>query len=241
MKLKKTILLGMLGILTFAACVETEDAAVFFFKGNAAITQQEQCVARPNPRTYRASGIVDLWMRNRYKLFPVVESYLAPTEGTDLYGEIHNIQFIGATVTYDYPGNLDTATENALGKEYFYTMAGYLMPGDPGISMVDVIQPEVGNALRDEPFVTQGFEIVANVTIEGRDSAGTIYRSNTLHYPIMVCWQCLYMVVTSDCDDLSNAQDMRPPCLIGQDDGVDCRVFGALGGSPDDGNDDSGN
>jgi hypothetical protein len=225
----RLFVVGALGLMAFAACVATEDAPAFFLKGNAAVTQQEQCVARPNPRTLRSYGTLDAWMRNRYKMFPIVQSYLTPTAESDLYGEVNNVQFIGVTVTYDFPSNLDAATEAVLDKEYFHVMAGSVLAGEPGVAIVDVIQPEVGNALANESFVDPGFEIVVNITAEGRLSDGTIVHSNTMYYPINVCWKCLYMEVTDDCTDLSDSQDMRPPCLLGQDDGVDCRLFETLG------------
>jgi hypothetical protein len=219
----------LLGLMVFGGCVSTEDATSFFLKGNAAVTQQEQCVARDNPRLYRSSGVMDTWITNRYKLFPIMENYFDPTDGTELYTEINNIQILGVSVTYDYPENLTRETKTALDEERFYVTSGFVLAGDPGVTIVDILQPEVGNVLRDEPHAELGFEIIANVEMEGRLSDGSIVHTNTMYYPIKVCYQCLVMNIVSEPTDLGDAQDMRPPCVIGQDDGIDSRLLFALG------------
>jgi hypothetical protein len=227
------LVITLLGFMVFGGCVATEDAPSFFLKGNAAVTQQEQCVARDNPRLYRPGGVMDTWITNRYKMFPIMENYLEPTKGNDefgpLYAEVHNIQLLGVSVTYEYPTNLSQATKDVLGEEHFHAMGGFVLAGDPGVSIVDILQPEVGEVLREELHRFGGFEIVANVEIEGRLSDGTILHTNTMYYPIKVCYQCLVMDIVSDPTDLGDAQDMRPPCVIGQDDGIDSRVLFALG------------
>ncbi len=83
----RTLFVALLGLVTLVTCVQTEDATAFFLKGNAAVTAQEQCVARPNPRSMRSYGTMDTWMRNRYKLFPITQNYMATTAGNSLYGE----------------------------------------------------------------------------------------------------------------------------------------------------------
>lgn len=228
--LPRGLVVALLGVAFLGSCVTTEEAPVFYVTGSAAVTQQEQCVARPNPRSTRSRGLMDAYLTNRYYMFPLIQNYLEPTIDNDLYGEIHNIQLLGASLTYDYPENLDGATKSILGAEYFEIMGGSVLAGDPGVSGVNIVPPEVGNSLRNEPFTTTGgYEIVANVTVEGRLSDGTIVHSNTFYYPIAVCSGCLVMNLVADPTDLSSAQDMRAPCIIGQDDGVDARLLTAMG------------
>ena len=227
------LIITLLPLMVLVGCVTTEDAPSFFLKGNAAVTQQEQCIAQEDPRLFRPGGVLDTWITNRYKMFPIMENYLEPTKGNDdfgpLYGEVHNIQLLGVSVTYEYPTNLASTTKDILSKEHFHAMGGFVLAGDPGVAIVDILQPEVGNVLRNDPNAKMGFEIIANIEIEGRLSDGSIVHSNTIYYPIKICWGCLVMDIVSDPTDLGDAQDMTLPCVIGQDDGIDSRVLTVLG------------
>lgn len=242
MKTKKTIvglLIGMTLLSTttlgVVSCTDMEDAASFVVTGVLAVTQQEQCMARADARRMRFRGILDTWMRNRYYLYPVLQSYLiSTTDFGPLYGENYTIQVLGAHITFSYPANLDAATKALLSESYFTTGTGMVKPTSTGIAEVMIIPPEVGNALAAEPFTrATGFEIVAHVRIEGQLMDGTIVQTNEYQFPIDICWGCLYQVVTDDCSAFREAQDMKPPCRIGQDEGVDCRLFSMWGwGTP---------
>jgi hypothetical protein len=71
--------------------------------------------------------------------------------------------------------------------------------------------------------------VVAHVRMHGVLGDGTQIDSNVFDYPITICWGCLYRVSTFDCQDLTTSSDMRAPCYIGQDDGVDCRFAAIFG------------
>jgi|GEM_PF-3488973 len=217
------------------ACTPMEETASFYTHGVIAVTQQEQCVARADARVMRLRGVMDTWMRNRFFLFMKLENYLLSTrsEFGELWGENHNIQVLGAHVSYEYPSGLDGATETALSDTYYTAATGDVAPESIGVASIQAIPVEVGNALAADSIArTTGFPLLANVRLEGRLSDGTIVKSNVYSYPIDICFGCLYMVVTDDCTNLADAQDMRPPCLVGQDEGVDCRLFTLWGRDP---------
>lgn len=220
------------------SCTPMEEAASLWIHNNIKVTQQEQCVARSDARVMRSRGILDTWVRNNYFMFPKLENYLLSTRAAfgELYGENHNVQIMGAHVSYEYPSGLAAATVTALSGSRFIAAAGSVQPTELGVTTFPAIPTEVGNVLAVEPAVRggDGIPLLVKVRIEGRLADGTIVKSNEFQYPVDICFGCLYMVVSDDCTNLSDAQDMRPPCIIGQDDGVDCRLFTLWGVDADD-------
>jgi hypothetical protein len=209
------------------ACTPMEGAASLWVHGVIAITQQEQCVARADARNMRMKGTLDTWMTNQYVIYLQVENYLLSTRNSfgELYGENHNIQMLGAHLSYQYPDGLDPATVTALSGSHFVPATGDAVPENKGIAFFNGVIPEVGNALAaDSKIRKAGVGIVLHARIEGRLGDGTVVRSNEYAFPIDICFGCLYQRVAIDCTDLSDSNDMRPPCIPGQDEGVDCRL-----------------
>lgn len=210
------------------SCSPLEEASSVWVHGVIAVTQQELCVARADARTMRLRGTMDTWMRNRFHMFLKIENYLRSTRSAfgELYGENHNVQVLGAHVTYEYPSGLGSDTEKVLSESYYTPSVGFAEPESMGVASVNAIPVDVGNALAAEPIArSTGFPLLVKVRLESRLGDGAIVLSNEYKYPVDICFGCLYMIITDDCSDLGDAGDMRPPCLIGQDEGVDCRLF----------------
>ena len=218
---------------SLAACSPMEEAASFWVHGVIAVSQTDQCVARADARIFRAYGIMDAWMTNRYDMSMQFENFLLSTRAKfgELYGENHIIQIMGAHVAFDYPDGLDKFTADALSTSRFVPGAGEAEPDQGlGVASIQAIQVDLGNALATDSKVrTGGVSLRMKVRLEGRLGDGTIVQSNEYQYPFNVCFGCLYMVTVSDCTDFSDANDMRTPCQIGQDEGLDCRLATLLG------------
>jgi len=209
-----------------------EEASSFWVHGVIAVTQLEQCVARADARVMLASGIMDVWMTNRYHMNMKIENFLLSTRakfGT-LWGENNIVQVTGAHVSFDVPDGLDPATVTALTDSHFLAGVGEAEPEGLGLASFSAIEPDVGNALAtDSRVLANGAEVLLKVRLEGRLGDGTIVQSNEYYFPLHICYGCLYMRVVQDCTDLSDANDMRPPCRIGENEGVDCRFFTVAG------------
>ncbi len=224
----RSALLAGAALAGLLSCSPMEEGGSVWVHGVIAVTQQDQCVARADARTMRLKGVMDTWMRNRFHMFLKIENYLLSTRAAfgELYGENHNVQVLGAHVSYEYPSGLDAATETVLSESYYTPSVGFAEPEGMGVASVNAIPVDVGNALAvDTTARSTGFPLLVKVRLESRLGDGTIVLSNEYYYPVDICFGCLYMIVTDDCSDLGDAGDMRPPCLIGQDEGVDCRLF----------------
>lgn len=233
-------LLAVMTATSVPACSPMEEAASFWVHGVIAVTPREQCVASADARIFRPYGTMDIWMTNRYRAAFKVENYLVSTRAKFgvLYGENDNIQIMGAHVSFEYPDGLDQDTIDALSQSRFVPATGVALPEKVGAATAIAIQPDLGNVLaadtkiRGSALDYGGVILNMKVRLEGRLGDGTIVKSNEYEYPLQICYGCLYQIVTADCNDLSDANDMAVPCFIGQDDGVDCRLFTLWGADP---------
>lgn len=113
--------------------------------------------------------------------------------------------------------------------EYVAAGAG---PSVDGAVAVQVITPELGFILqkrmadlitrKTNPVQSPGIWVTTFVTLEGYTQDGNKVTSNEFAFPILTCWGCLVKH-----NNPVSSQDL--PCIIGQDDGLDCPLCPALG------------
>ncbi len=215
-----------------------------FIEFNGAL-QQGQCVVQAGSRLnqVRAVGFMDLAVTNQYWMFPSFRNMLPNSEQAtqlsiqDLHNENNFVSILGAKVRYDI-GDVGLANQGlALPDSLFVFSSGYAEPDQESVTQIQAVPAIVGEILRQAGKLQQRFaaaQLVVHLTLEGRLQDGTVVHSNDFLYPITTCNGCLlyYPVVPQACCDPEEAGSVTQiPCLIGQDEPVDCRVCCVTAGS----------
>jgi hypothetical protein len=171
--------------------------------------------------------------------------------------EGNNIVLEGATVSFTTPANVSFA----LPQNVFIPVSGTVPPQGVTTTALEVLNVDVGNIVRRAPeffdAANETFRKTAVVTVlvsvifKGHTTAGTEVFSNEFTFPVDMCAGCLLVhppgtLFTDDdnsltCDtaaavlgdgEVVDTADVATPCLLGQDDTVDCRLCRTL--APDD-------
>lgn len=164
------------------------------------------------------------------------------------------ISLKGATVSFTAP-----QVSFPLPQNIFIPTSGSVFPSDNAVTALEVISVEVGNIIRDSvEFVSNGefrrgsvVTVLVSVKFKGVTSSGTEVESNEFDFPLDICAGCLLFYAPntiSEDDDGSATCEYKPvqategeetvtppsisiPCLIGQDEYVDCRLCRTLAGN----------
>lgn len=170
----------------------------------------------------------------------------------DVLNEGNAITLEGATVSFTTPPNVSFA----LPQNVFIPTSGTVFPQGLTTTQLEVLSVDIGNIVRRAPeffdaaneTFRKGAVVTVLVTIkfQGRTTSGTEIESNEFTYPMDLCAGCLLVYspgtlfidddnsLTCDTskatgDDNQNIDSaVETPCLIGQDDVVDCRLCRTL-------------
>ena len=171
--------------------------------------------------------------------------------------EGNQIVLEGATVSFTTPANVSFA----LPQNVFIPVSGTVQPQGVTTTALEVLNVDVGNIVRRAPeffdAANETFRKTAVVTVlvsvifKGHTTAGTEVFSNEFTFPVDMCAGCLLVhppgtLFTDDdnsltCDtaaavagegEVVDTGMVATPCLLGQDDDVDCRLCRTL--APDD-------
>ncbi|MCO4759962.1 MAG: hypothetical protein KC502_00535 [Myxococcales bacterium] len=200
----------------------------------------------------RPNGVLDLMVTTRYDFFPRVENRLpgsAAVSGIgpeNLRSEAQTITIEGAEMTLQ----LDTTTEGPLKigvlpwrTTWYSPFILQLEPGEKLGSKFTLIPSDVGKALKDQFNKFPGKRTARQVAIVeikliGRMADGSTLISNTIKYPVDICWGCLVSLPVSIgaigidpelqyqvCSQKQTPQTFTPPCMPGNDEYVPCGFY----------------
>jgi len=125
-----------------------------------------------------------------------------------------------------------TDASGAVLATYTTSAAGTIANDAPsGIATVTLVDQTTGDAMRAQLSAGATARLLTYVTIHGMSGQGRSLVSNRLLFPVNVCDGCL-VVFPLGSDDPSKTQPNclaapaageTPPCIVGQDQPIDCR------------------
>jgi len=249
MKLRALGVVALLGSwLSTAACLNQDGGpyhnASFFIIG--AKTISGACTYDPSEGgPFYSRGTLDLVTADRGYTFPALIKNQMPVttevkkrQTSDLRVDTSLIILEQAEINYEFSGAL--AEEVGVAPEAYSPYTSGAVP--PGGGLFTVTFPLVSSALlttlRDaipdrtpaEPRPTR--EILATVQIHGRTLDGMRIASSSFTFPLEICKGCLltFPPIASEgdgppnCRAVEGVENLQQPCLVGQDEFVDCRI-----------------
>ncbi len=213
-----------------------------YIMGN--LVPDSTCAARASESgPFRDSGALDLVVGSGYRVYPMVRNAMPSSlemhefEEGDGRLEAHNVFLKKAEVSYSYDPNiiLPSVESRTVPVTGFVSANGGLTAVE-----VEVIDLDMARRLaqklqdRDTENPSPGGGMVVDITIVAETAAGKELRTNVLSFPIRICKGCLLSFPPEadivgdfspeyDCNDLSASVGVEP-CIIGQDESVDCRL-----------------
>jgi hypothetical protein len=226
-----TLFGAVLLVAMSAGC--TEETTGFYIQGNVKIDSPE-CIARAeSSSTLLFTGALDVALKHDYEATLLVGSQLAPRgDKTNLRTETMVATITGAEVhLYNDVGELRT--------EFTVPSTGVITPSsgdDPGFGvMTAILVPETtGRELEAElTDFRERRTLVAEVMVFGKTIGGLDVESSPFTYVVEVCEGCrvLFPADAVMMDPMTGAafcgatdEALTPPCRLGQDELVDCRL-----------------
>jgi len=116
-------------------------------------------------------------------------------------------------------------------------VAGSVEPGGAQVVQIPLLREEQAAALAewlpprspDDP--SPSTELAVEVQLFGEELNGDDANSNVFGLPLVVCNGCLLRFPSSasapgppNCRDVEGVENIEPPCIVGQDEPVDCRL-----------------
>ena len=229
----------------------------------AAAGASGQCYAS-GVQFMRPNGTLDLMLNNRYDFFPYLQNLLSSTAAVsgngpaDLRADASMITITGAQVkmTLDTtaPGSIlkgSQALKKYIGIEdshpgWYSPFVVTIEANDEAFSRFEALPREVGMIMRDQWFKEQDAgkkyhtieTVTLHVSVEGFMQDGTIVRSQTVPYPVHVCWGCLVSLpsvrpgLTDDrtslfeyCTQKIVGPEFAAPCVFGNDEYLPCTYY----------------
>lgn len=233
---RTTLLLAAtaIALVSYGSSDGCDNPQALYIEANTYVSTQTQCQVRAGATQFRPLGTLDIAVANEYIFFPQISNTLPESEevtgleGSDLRLNNNTVTFLGVEVEYDFDV---TAPEFSFIENYqasFFHASGTAEPGATQPTIVPIIGYELGNALRDAPFMHDALgnptiNIVARVVVVGALADHRVVRSGEFWFPITVCSGCL-VYYPPDVDPTSATGDITASCYPGQDDGVDARL-----------------
>jgi hypothetical protein len=198
-----------------------------------------ECVASPDPSAIHIGrGVMDVAFRLDYFAWLLIGNQLTPRgDKEQLRPESADFTLRGAEVEL-----LDSQLE-ALDVEqaaFSVPISGFIFPTSSetpgfGVALTTLIPQTVGEELRSELEGTTDIRtIIASVSVFGETLGGIDIDSSRFMFPIDICHGCLvtFPLAALLPDNEGPActvpgDEMDPPCRIGQDDAIDCRLCSA--------------
>jgi hypothetical protein len=211
-------LLASSAALLAGGCADNE--SMLFVRGVLA-WPPGQCIINPDPTSLvRLGGVLDRAFRSNYVAPLLIGNQLTTRGDRDtLRTESSRITLRGAVVEVnDRQGN----------RLLHYTAdgTGFVDPGEGsnpgfGIMSVELIPPTA--------VIPDNTDVIVGVRVFGDTLGGREVESSELTFPIFVCRGCLVsypsIAIQPDTGACGGGEEPSgaPPCVIGQDDAVDCR------------------
>jgi len=235
-----------IGLVTIAEAGCSHDDSTIFIRGLLAPPQSAtggSCAYSAEPsNTYLFSGVFDIGLLSTYQPVALVgNQMLARQSNEDLRTETSRVTIQGATVQVSDAVNTPV-------KSFTSLAAGFADPGAsnaPGFGTVAVtlIDPDTTNSLRSSIPVHGTRRLIVRFKVFGQTLGGQSLESDEFQFPIDVCNGCLVVFPADSQDNAlaqaenkpnckapltssgsSGAQSYPPPCVVGQEQLVDCRL-----------------
>ncbi|MBM4353106.1 MAG: hypothetical protein FJ109_04815 [Deltaproteobacteria bacterium] len=226
----KTISRLLLLALLLPACAPDSLTGGLYIIAGQAVSPKTQCMAKAGggATEIRSIGTLDLVLSHEYLFFPIVKNEMdALDQSTGQISEsgylnTNAINIKGAWITYSIKGlqgPYDGNGKTSLGETYVPTSGTVEPDGGTTTIMLPVVPFWIGAELdRDKAFDTylSGGYMTAAIKLEGELLDGTLVRSSTFHFPILLCRACLIGLIP----DWAEGEDYNY-CAPGQDIPID--------------------
>ena len=210
----------------------------------------------------RPNGTIDLMLNNKYDFFPRLRNLLKTTETisgnqvAQLRADASMITITGAQVKMTLDTGKDsllkgsTDLKKVLGIEdtdegWYTPFVATIDAGEEVFSRFEAIPRNVGNMMRvqwNKAAADKKYSTIETVTVyvavEGFMQDGTVVRSQTVPYPVQVCWGCLVFLpqvapgfgqtreeMYQFCNSGNVPSDYAAPCVMGNDEFVPCPFY----------------
>lgn len=183
-----------------------------------------------------SSGTLDLAFVSSYRAGLVVGSQLASRASAEEM-KTESARFRATEA--------DVSVESGDGKvigQFSIPVNGIVDPGQGGTVSYGVVETiliddKTGNSLRARfaggQRTGEKVPVVVSVKIKGETLGGRELSTGDFRFPINVCYGCLVVFPAEatlktepvpNCANMEQASELAMPCIVGQDDMVDCRI-----------------
>jgi len=221
--------LSRLMLLTFLlpACAPDSLTGGLYVIAGQAVSLKTQCMAKAGGGSteIRSIGVMDLTLTNDYIFYPIIKNEMDPLDQStgqtseSGYLNMNPINIKGAWITYSIEGlqgPWDGNGKTKLAKTFVPTSGTVEPDGGTTTVALQVVPPWIGTELdRDKAFDSylSGGYMTLGIKIEGETLDGTIVRSSTFHFPLLLCRTCLVGILVGGDTEEGETQ----VCTPGQD------------------------
>ncbi len=251
-------LLAVLAALALQACVHENPQSLQLAGGVVALRLAVgpgiagECYPE-NVQLLRSHGTLDLMTQNIYEFFPLVRNLMQRTTqvtgngAAQLRTDASTVHVKGAVVSLE----MDTASAGPFSglslkpsTSYYVHVTGTVAPEALTIARFPLITSAIGEQLRAKikasaDRYTAMQRIIAHVKIEGEMQDGTVVQTNTIDFPLDLCWGCLIHLDAAEagvgvkapeeqyawCSQKPVGPGYIPPCVVGNDEYVPCGFY----------------
>lgn len=222
--------------LLAASCADNDSS--LYLQGVLAPPQSQGGVCAytaDSNQAMRSSGVLDVGLLTTYSPTFLLGNQLRAAQSTEqAKSETNRIVVSGVVVRLTDAGGTEIANFTSLGSAFVDPASGD-RPGFATMS-VTIIDDATGRGLASSVGRSDIRKVIAYVKAFGRTLGGKDIESNELQYPIDVCNGCLPFFPADSVDQIKAAQENKPncdaveastvatPCVVGQDQPVDCRL-----------------
>jgi hypothetical protein len=224
------------GVLGSPGCADSE-SIIFIRQVQARLASGSSgCTVDNSPSSpFLPGGTLDIAFRHEYKADLLVGNQLVPRgNSSQLRTETARVAIQGAVV------RLQDASGAVVWGPVTVPGSGFIDPASGsnpsyGVTETILLGAQFGAALAGQVGTGTVRHFVSVVKVFGRTLGGMAVESGEWQYPIDVCNGCLVafpteatdpnVMPTPNCDlAAGTGTSVTPPCDVGQDDTVDCRV-----------------
>jgi hypothetical protein len=215
------------GLLVVASCAH-DDSSIFVrqvLAPTGGSTAGSDCVYKADPtQPFLSSGTVDVGFLASYRPIVLIGSQLISQQKSDSFKtETSRVSLQGATVSVTDTQGTEIASFSTLAAGFVDPASGS-SPGW-GLTEVTLIDPKTIDALRTQIPAGGTKKLVARFKVFGQTLGGQSVESNESQFPIDVCLGCLvFRPADSTCDATADLGSVAAPCVVGQDQPIDCRL-----------------
>ena len=223
-------------LLGGAGCADSE-SMLFIRQAQARVTSGTGCTVDSSPSSlFIPSGTLDLAFRTEYTAALLVGNQLvARGNSSQLRTETSRVELEGAVVRLE-------GSAGTVWGPFTVPGSGFIDPAtgsNPayGLTEAILIGSAYGNALVQEGVLRRDRTVrrfTSVVKVIGKTLGGTAVESGEWRFPLTVCYGCLISfppeasdpkLTRPNCDlPAGTGTTVAAPCILGQDDVVDCRV-----------------